>query len=209
MRASIPNILTLVRVALTAVVIALLSIYNHPSAFTWAVPVAGLVFILAALTDTLDGILARRWDAISVFGRVMDPFADKALVLGSFVVMAGPGFTSADGHAVAGFTPWMVVIILARELLVTSIRSVMEGTGHSFAANWAGKWKMIIQSVAVPAILALLWLAPSDELLDPVLWARVAIDALAWITLIITVVSGAPYFIAATRAATESKGAAE
>ena len=200
-RDSIPNALTLARVVLAVGVIALLSIYDHTARAVWPLPVAAALFIVAALTDTLDGIPARRWNAVSVFGRVMDPFADKALVLGSFIVLAGPGFANIDGAPIAGVTPWMAVILLARELLVTSIRGVMEGAGVSFAANRAGKAKMVLQSVAVPLILVVLWLGPRDAMGDPVLWVRAAIGAAAWVTVLVTVFSGWPYVAAAARAA--------
>lgn len=205
-RDSIPNALTVARVALAVGVIALLSTYDHTARELWPLPVAAALFIVAALTDTLDGILARRWNAVSVFGRVMDPFADKALVLGSFIVLAGPGFANIDGTPMAGVTPWMVVVLLARELLVTSIRGVMEGAGVSFAANRAGKAKMILQSVAVPLILVLLWLGPRDAMGDPVLWVRAAIGVAAWVTVLVTVISGWPYVVAAAQA---GRGAAE
>ena len=185
---------------MTAVVIALLSVYHHPDERPWALPIAGGVFILAALTDTLDGFLARRWNVVSLFGRIMDPFADKALVLGSFIVLAGPGFAGADGGSVAGVAPWMVVLLLARELLVTSIRAVMEGSGVSFSAKRAGKLKMVLQSVAIPLILALLWLGPRDELRDPAPIVRGVIAGVVWLTVLVTVVSGVPYLVASARA---------
>ncbi len=205
-RESIPNLLTMGRLVLTVGVIALLSLYQHPTGASWTLPVAAAVFILAALTDALDGYLARKWSVVSDFGRVMDPFADKALVLGSFIVLAGPGFADALGRAVAGVEPWMAVVLLARELLVTSIRGVMEAAGISFGANWAGKAKMILQSVAVPAILLLLWIGPRDSLLLPEPNVRLAIAAIAWLTVIVTVASGIPYVQAAMKAGLSGEG---
>jgi len=199
-RASIPNLLTLVRLGLTALVIAYLSMYQHPADHRWVLPVAAGLFIIAAITDALDGHLARKWNVVSVFGRVMDPFADKALVLGAFIMLAGPGFADSLGNSISGVTPWMAVVLLARELLVTSIRGVMEGSGVSFGANWAGKAKMIVQSIAVPAILLLLWFGPKDVMLNPSLPVQLVLYAIAWLTLIVTVVSGAPYLAAAMRA---------
>lgn len=198
-RAAIPNVLTLARLAMTVLVIAGLTLYDHPAGPRWSLPLSAGLFILAALTDTLDGYLARKWNVVSVFGRVMDPFADKVLVLGSFIVLAGPGFADLAGHTVSGVTPWMVVILLARELLVTSIRGVMEGAGVSFAANTAGKLKMVLQSFAVPAILVLLWLGPKDPLGDPRPPVRIAIGVIAWLTLLVTIVSAKPSIAAMLR----------
>lgn len=198
-RATIPNLLTIARLGLAALVIASLSMYQHPISNLWALPAAAALFVVAAITDALDGHLARKWNVVSLFGRVMDPFADKALVLGAFVVLAGPGFADSLGHPASGVTPWMVVVLLARELFVTSIRGVMESSGVSFGANWAGKAKMILQSFAVPAILLLLWIGPKDMLLNPARPTQIALDTIVWVTLVATAISGAPYVVAAVR----------
>jgi CDP-diacylglycerol--glycerol-3-phosphate 3-phosphatidyltransferase len=155
---NLPNVLTLARLAMTIAFVAILSIYRFPDTNSWALPTALILFIVAALTDALDGYLARRWNAVSVFGRIMDPFADKILILGAFVMLAGPSFLSSDDWTYAhtsGVLPWMVVVILGRELLVTTIRAVMESRGINFSAARSGKLKMIAQSVGVPAILLL------------------------------------------------------
>lgn len=155
-----------------------------------------LVFVLAALTDALDGHLARAWDCVSRFGRIMDSFADKVLVLGAFICLAGPNFSwtwGIDGDAVTlqttGVLPWMAVVILSRELLITSLRGLVEGEGGDFSAIWAGKWKMIAQSVAIPLILLVLALfrwGPGTP-------GRWVIDLTAWGTVVITVASAIPY----------------
>ncbi len=160
----------------------------------WA---AGL-FVVAAVTDALDGMLARRWGVVSQFGRIMDPFADKVLVLGALIMMVGPNFQAswqAGGSSVrhvAGFAPWMVVAMLARELLVTSIRAVMEGQGVKFSADWSGKAKMILQSVAVPAILVAIAMDPAGTVREGSV-VRSGIVVAAWATTVVTVVSAWPY----------------
>ncbi|MCB9844175.1 MAG: CDP-diacylglycerol--glycerol-3-phosphate 3-phosphatidyltransferase [Phycisphaeraceae bacterium] len=191
-RRHVPNALTLARLVLAAAFIWVLSVYRYPATNAWALHVGIDLFIIAAVTDALDGYLARRWNAVSVFGRVMDPFADKLLVLGAFVVMAGPQFWSAElGRQSTGVSPWMAVVILGRELLVTSIRGVMEGMGVDFSASWTGKAKMIVQSVAVPAILLLVILATSGALETG---RAVAINAvIAYLVTAVTVVSAVPY----------------
>ncbi|MCW5777150.1 MAG: CDP-diacylglycerol--glycerol-3-phosphate 3-phosphatidyltransferase [Phycisphaeraceae bacterium] len=188
----LPNALVWLRLVLAAVFVAILSL-SLPFDSNLLV-LAAAIFIIAALTDTLDGYLARRWHVISRFGRVMDPFADKVLILGAFVCLTGPNFTvqtyAYEIHA-SGVHPWMAVVILARELLVTSLRALVEGEGGDFSAEWSGKLKMIVQSVAVPIILLTLawgrW-APGEP-------GRVVIDAAAWTTVAVTLVSGIPYLL--------------
>lgn len=205
----IPNLLTLARAIVAVVVVLLLSSVSaralraEPTlgdrlgdlthASTGVLVTAAVLFIIAALTDALDGHLARKWKVESKFGRVMDPFADKLLVLGSFIMLAGPGFTSTvEGvgriqvSAVAG---WMVFAMVARELLVTSIRGVYEGEGVDFSAGWSGKAKMILQSAAVPVILLIVAFASPG----PDTPARVFLVLLMWITTWVTILSAGPY----------------
>ncbi len=170
----------------------------------WLLILAAGLFVVAGLTDFLDGYLARRWRVESVFGRIMDPFADKILVIGSAVFLAGPDFWWPTpqshkfiGHGIqlSGIYPWMVVAITGRELLVTSIRGVLESQGMKFGAEWSGKLKMGCQSVCVPAVLltiALTSVIPRpDGGLGP--WGRVTIDVMVWTTVVVTLLSGAPY----------------
>ncbi|VAX41990.1 CDP-diacylglycerol--glycerol-3-phosphate 3-phosphatidyltransferase, partial [hydrothermal vent metagenome] len=161
----LPNALVWLRLVLAAVFVGLLA--GNPLDSPGILLAATGIFILAALTDMLDGKLARAWDCVSRFGRIMDSFADKILVLGAFVCLAGPTFavtSIVDGQPThfqsSGVYPWMVVLILGRELLITSLRGLIEGEGGDFSAIWAGKWKMVAQSVAVPVILLVLALAP-------------------------------------------------
>lgn len=218
-RAVIPNALTVGRLFLAGGFFALLELglravedpWNEPDDRRSLVLLIALgVFVIAALTDALDGYLARKWNAISKFGRVMDPFADKILVLGAFVYLAAPAFTltgetphlagqalSQDGFRstpslqVSGVAPWMVVLILARELLVTSVRGFFESQGVDFSADLAGKLKMILQSAVVPLILLLLALADPT----PGSPARWVIDTAVWLTVLVTLVSCAPYVL--------------
>ncbi len=184
----------MLRVVLTGAFVALVALRPAPfpvgtSSIDSGLLVACALFVLAAITDALDGHLARKWNVVSKFGRIMDPFADKVLVLGAFIMLAGPAFTTADGTLVSGVAPWMVVVILARELLVTSIRAILEGEGIDFSAGWAGKAKMILQAIVVPVILLILaWGAPEQG--SPRAWA---IDLSVWSTVAATVLSGAPY----------------
>lgn len=200
-RARLPNALTMARLALTVVFIAVLAINGTPPSpehttletaeaanaivsrggtieHSWAIW-ACVLFIIAALTDAADGYLARRWNAVSKFGRIMDPLADKLLILGAFIMLAGHGL----GH-LSGVAPWMAVVILFRELLVTTARSVFESSGVDFSAAWSGKIKMILQSLAVPLIL--IDIAISTDPGPLAVWA-------AWAATIATAISLIPY----------------
>lgn len=198
----VPNALTLGRVVMAAALVALLAIAPPMAETTGAQPailIAMVLFVLAAITDAADGYLARKWQVVSVFGRVMDPFADKLLVLGTVVMLATPTFEfSESGQLVmaAGFTGWMAVVILGRELLVTSIRGVFEARGIDFSASFSGKAKMIIQSVAIPGCLLIAGLYGSQR---PD-WAGWAVTLAAWGTTLVTAASAVPYITRALRA---------
>jgi CDP-diacylglycerol--glycerol-3-phosphate 3-phosphatidyltransferase len=173
-----------------------ISLYRYPDegqAWLW---VATTVFIVAAATDFLDGYLARRWNVVSAFGRVMDPFCDKLLVLGALVCLAGPRFLvpewAEDGRLLtmaSGLAPWMVVVMFGRELFVTSIRGVAESSGLTFNAKWGGKAKMMFQSIAIPITMILIATAPPGE----AAWSAWTIQILMWATVAVTVWSGLPY----------------
>lgn len=224
-RSNIPNLLTCLRLVLAAGFFALLSGYQFPEGPEWLLRAAAGLFVVAAATDALDGYLARKWNAVSAFGRIMDPFADKVLVLGAFVMLAGPGFTLVEGWGgigvpgrspellstqISGVAPWMAIVILARELLVTTIRAVLESRGIDFSASGSGKAKMVVQSVGVPAILLL---CSGIEATSMHFMTTVLIDELrpgqypqaqlarviAWLVTIVTAWSAVPYV---TRAAT-------
>ena len=189
--------MTVLRVVLAGAFFASKNLFRYPGhQVVWGNVAIGL-FIAAAITDALDGYLARKWRVESVFGRVMDPFCDKVLIIGAFIYLAGPRF-AVETHRpngeiiitmVTSIYPWMVVIILARELLVTGIRGIIEGMGASGASLWSGKAKMITQCITIPLImfLAVNCLPTERE------WARIACIVLAYSTLIVTVWSGLPY----------------
>lgn len=187
-----PNALVGVRLALSVGVFVLLSLDGIAENETQLMLAAGL-FIAAAITDALDGFLARRWNAITRFGRIMDPLADKILIIGSLVLLAGPTFDET-----AGFTGWMVIVIVTRELLVTSLRGMLESEGIDASANWSGKAKMILQSISIPLILLLLAFHGLNEQNR-----GLVIDGLAWLTTVVTALSVVPYI---TKAASATKG---
>lgn len=210
-RLRVPNTLTCIRLVLAVACFVLLALcefdlnrYPGPAGTPTALLLAAMaVFIIAAVTDAADGYFARRWNAITKFGRVVDPFADKILVLGSFVLLTSRSFLApaADGQEahlvmISGIEGWMVIVILGRELLVTSLRGLVESQGGDFSAGWAGKVKMIVQSVSIPAILLTLALA-DNAATGPM---RVMIVAIAWTVTLVTAASAVPYIVKATKA---------
>jgi len=169
-RQQVPNALTLLRLVFAAGFFVALEGWRYADGPTWVVHLAVALFVIAAVTDALDGYLARRWEVVSAFGRIMDPFCDKVLVLGAFAYLAGPRMVveawATEGRLVPTATavvPAVVVILLARELLVTAVRGVAEAMGIAFPARAAGKIKMILQSVGVPLILLLAAHGRPDE----------------------------------------------
>jgi CDP-diacylglycerol--glycerol-3-phosphate 3-phosphatidyltransferase len=210
-RRNLPNALTLLRLVLAGGFFAALNAFRFPDKHIFWANVAIAVFILAAITDALDGYLARKWNVISTFGRIMDPFCDKVLVLGAFIYLAGPRFVvpawveQGDFFTMAtGVYPWMVAVILARELLVTGVRGVVESMGISFPAKWSGKAKMILQSVSIPIIILLAANCRPDEQA----WARWSCYVLVYATLVVTVWSGLPYVLGVRRIMIEQRSEA-
>ena len=208
-----PNLLTLMRLLLAAAFFIVLNQYRYEAGASstehGGVLIAAIVlFILAAITDALDGHLARRWKVESTFGRIMDPFCDKVLVIGAFLYLAGARFVIPERAAageffnmVSGVYPWMVAIILARELLVTGIRGELEGSGVKFGANLWGKLKMILQSIAIPVVLLIVYLDPELPGREWLGWVR---DILVYATVAATLFSGIPYIFAAGRVMKDS-----
>jgi CDP-diacylglycerol---glycerol-3-phosphate 3-phosphatidyltransferase len=196
LRINLPNQITLGRLGLSIVFIGLLGQYqvvrSDPRLLDWC---AGL-FIVAALTDWLDGYLARRSNQVTTLGRILDPFVDKILVCGAFVVLSGPGFVDATGTNVTGVAPWMVIAIVGRELLVSSLRGFAEAQGLSFAASVYGKAKMTLQSTTAP--LVLFYVAhPQTLLRNPsVAWI---LPVMVWLTVIVTLLSMVTYLSRARR----------
>ena len=143
---------------------------------------AWVIFVITAVTDTLDGYLARRRSEASALGRVADPVVDKVLVCGSFVFLAVAPSTRA-------FVPaWVVALVLAREFLVTTLRGWVESKGASFPADAAGKWKMTVQCVAIGSVLA--YPAAPEPFVEAVGWIA---RGMVWTAVALTILSGGTY----------------
>jgi len=141
----VPNLITLFRLLLIPVFVILLI-----SPTDQRLLIATIVFIVAAFTDYLDGVLARRWGAISNFGKLLDPLADKILVMAALVMLVG---LRSDVTGAPWIPAWMVVLILAREIWVTGLRGVAASAGLVIAAGQSGKVKSLLQMVSIAMIL--------------------------------------------------------
>lgn len=183
---------------LAGVFFVMLGFYRHGTpAMAWWLFAAGWVYGLAAATDAIDGHLARKWQVTSVFGRIVDPFCDKILVLGSFIFFASRYFLLVEDGSVrslSGVGPAVVVILLGRELLVTTLRSMAESSGQSMGAKWAGKFKMIFQSIAIPVVIVYVFLLNFLEYGSGFeIFMRVLRDVAIWGTVIVTIWSAWDY----------------
>lgn len=186
MRINLPNQITLFRLGLALVFFALLSCFDARQLHVqrWLLHTCFWFFLVAALLDVLDGLLARMLRSVTAFGRVLDPVVDKVMVCGAFVLFASHHFWDSQRN-IAGVQPWMAIVILMRELLVSAVRAHSEASGSEFGALWAGKLKMFVQSATVCVILGqLAWNLGS---LEPV---RVVC---VWITVIVTALSALSY----------------
>lgn len=197
----IPNALTAARLVLAAIFFGMLGFYQYQGQGSpYLLNLAFGVYVVALATDFLDGYLARRWKVEGIFGRVVDPFVDKVLVIGSFIFFAGKNFIIPDDggqhfivKTITGVAPWMVVVILARELLVTSFRGIAENSGKNFGAEFTGKLKMGFQSGTILAIL--IYVNYLDRLRNSgyEACARIIREIGIWGTLVLTLGSGWAY----------------
>jgi CDP-diacylglycerol--glycerol-3-phosphate 3-phosphatidyltransferase len=174
---TIPDWLTLARVAATFVLLILLQACAHPPVPGWTAWLALILFVAAALTDWLDGHLARKWRIESDFGRLFDPLADKLLVVVTFVGLLGAGLLPV----------WFVSLVVAREFLITGIRLLAGQKGVVLAAEKVGKHKTFTQMVTAIVGLLLLALDPGHQT------GRIVLEVAIWITALITAGSGLYY----------------
>ena len=168
---NLPNVLTLMRiVAVPVVVVALLD--ETPNGDT----LAAIVFALAALTDGIDGYIARSRDSVTTFGKLMDPLADKLLITAALVSLVSLNRLQA----------WVAMVIIAREFAVTGLRSIAADRGVIISASWMGKVKTVLQ---IGAVFALITFNPSPA------W----VDVLVYLAVAATVISGIDYFFGLRR----------
>jgi CDP-diacylglycerol--glycerol-3-phosphate 3-phosphatidyltransferase len=176
----VPNQISCARLLLSLVLFALI-----PLKYFWT---ALVLFIIAAGTDWVDGWYARKYQQVSQLGRILDPFCDKILICGVFILLAVEMNDSFPMYMrIAG---WMAVVVVGRELLVTLLRSLVEGSGGDFSAKMAGKVKMVFQCVAACACLVAL--AIHDNGSVPA-WLKWTLVSTIWISVISTLHSGYLY----------------
>ena len=178
---NVPNQVTTARLVLSIVLFVFLAQGFYLTSL--------VVFIIAAATDWFDGYWARKYQQITVLGRILDPFADKMVICGSFI------FLTAVPES--GVRAWMTVVIVGRELLVTALRSFLEERGTDFSASMSGKLKMAVQCSAIG--VSIFRLSYVDTAVDPAAWLLLTLHVLVWATVVITVYSGLGYVFAAIR----------
>ncbi|QDU80814.1 CDP-diacylglycerol--glycerol-3-phosphate 3-phosphatidyltransferase [Polystyrenella longa] len=177
---NIPNAITLSRLLLACVLFLLIDIQGF-----WIT--SAVLFVFAASTDFLDGYIARKYGMVTILGRIMDPFVDKIIVGGAFLFLLGEPDRS-------GVNAWMVLIVIGREMFISSLRGFLEKQGQDFSAAWSGKVKMTLQCVAVTC--SLLSLSPDYFFNDS--WFLLCRDILLWMAIAITLYSGIEYIIRAS-----------
>jgi CDP-diacylglycerol--glycerol-3-phosphate 3-phosphatidyltransferase len=181
---NIPNVLTAVRLALSIGVFVLIPLEQNLA--------ATIVFALAAGTDWIDGWWARKYSQVTKLGRIFDPFVDKILICGTFIYLAA--------IPRSGILPWMAVVVMGREMLVTVIRSFIEEQGGDFSAKTAGKWKMVLQCVAaIASLVALRHFQQSGSAAALPDWLYWTLHVSVWLALLLTIYSGLEYVFAAAR----------
>lgn len=179
---NLPNKLTLIRMFLAPIYLALMLIE-----FPYHYIVALAVFSIASLTDMLDGKIARKNNLITVFGKLLDPLADKMLTTAALLVFMREGWCSI----------WIVMIVLTREFAVAGVRLIATAQGIVIPANYWGKAKTVSQMVFTIVIMLLAELDATFDIFANAGWftlARVS-NIMLWITAVLTVVSGITYFV--------------
>lgn len=161
---NLPNKLTMVRIVLVPVTMALM-ITNHPI-------LAGIMFAIASITDFFDGYIARKYNLVTAFGKIMDPLADKILVFGALLCMLQLGIINV----------WPVIIILAREFFVTGMRVVAVDKGKVIAASWWGKIKTNMQIFAVLFSIFFAHMYPTAA--NIVIWIAALFTLASWVAYI-------------------------
>ncbi|HOE98034.1 MAG TPA: CDP-diacylglycerol--glycerol-3-phosphate 3-phosphatidyltransferase [Candidatus Sumerlaeota bacterium] len=193
---NLSNKLTVLRILIVPVFLLALTpgrFLLPAAADLWLHPLALVLFIIAAITDYYDGMLARRHGWVTNFGKLMDPLADKVLVMAAFVGMV----------ELRLFAAWMVAFILAREFLITGLRLLATAEGRVLAADRWGKNKTITQMTAIIAgLVFLIWRDIVEQFALPeaarasVGYLHGGLQALMLATVVLTIASGARYFIA-------------
>ncbi len=188
---NVPNVTTISRIVLSVLLFGFLSFGWYQTSF--------VLFVITAVTDWFDGYWARKYEQVNQLGRVLDPFADKFFICGTFILLAATTRFS-DSSNPSGIAAWMAVVIVGRELLVTTLRTFVEQSGGDFSAKSIGKWKMVLQCLAAGwSIVHLSYLNVDGTAWQttPPSWMSSGLVLAVWACVLITVYSGYIYVRAA------------
>ncbi|MCK5744712.1 MAG: CDP-diacylglycerol--glycerol-3-phosphate 3-phosphatidyltransferase [Oricola sp.] len=178
---NLPNILTYARILAVPLIVVCFFLEGRLQSSDFARWLSFAIFVVASLTDFLDGYLARKWKQTSNIGRMLDPIADKLVVSVVLLLLAAEG-------SIAGWSLWAGVIILCREILVSGLREYLASLEVSVPVTWLAKWKTAIQLVAIGFLLA----GPAGDKILP--YTTEMGHVLLWISAIVTLYTGWDYF---------------
>lgn len=178
---SLPNLLTYGRIVAVPLMVACFFVEGRLAASDTVRWAALTIFVVASITDYLDGYLARRWQQSSEIGRMLDPIADKLLVSVALLLLAAEG-------SIAGWSLWAAIIILCREILVSGLREYLAAVKVSVPVSQLAKWKTTLQLVAIGFLLA----GPAGDKIVP--YVSETGIVLLWVSALITLYTGWDYF---------------
>ena len=187
---NLPNILTYGRILAVPLVVLCFFLEGRLQSSDFARWSALVIFVVASITDYLDGYLARAWQQTSNIGRMLDPIADKLLVATCLLLLAAD---TDNRGGIAGWSLWAAIIILCREILVSGLREYLAALKVSVPVTQLAKWKTAIQMVAIAVLLA-------GPALDKIIsYATETGIALLWIAALVTLYTGYDYFRAGAK----------
>lgn len=181
---NLPNLITFSRIALSFALFTVIYIQGY-----WLTATA--IFLIAASTDALDGYIARKYGLVTTLGRILDPFADKIIVGGAFIFLVNRKDVYLGVEYTSGVSEWMALIVIGREMFITSLRGFLEQHGRDFSATWSGKIKMVLQCMAITVSLLSLSYR-TYEMVDRVFFEQLRFVVL-WAAIAVTVYSGVAY----------------
>ncbi|MBQ9106405.1 MAG: CDP-diacylglycerol--glycerol-3-phosphate 3-phosphatidyltransferase [Clostridia bacterium] len=189
---NLPNKLTVIRMILAPIFLLLMTL-----SFEWHWFCALVVFVVASITDLLDGQIARKRGIVTNFGKFLDPIADKILTTSAFL-----GIMATDLECYKGVA-WITFIVLIREFTVASLRMLCASEGTVVAADMWGKVKTVFQMIAIIMVLAFEWFKadvfPLFSFLDGLTWINTVMDVTAnvflWLSALLTIISGINYLV--------------
>jgi len=192
----IPNILTLSRIPLLFIIVGLLCLNTCIANFS-----AFSLFLIAAISDWLDGYIARKVGAVSNFGKLMDALTDKIIMVGLFVALLGLKWGNTTETLLPQFCVFFVIVIICREFFITGLRLVAASNGIVLAAERAGKLKTVLQMVAVSLLLLARAAASAEQCTDfswmneISIWTREAGLWAFYGAVVLTIYSGIGYIV--------------